>query len=365
MSRPTKIIIDLAAIQKNCHLAQSLAPNTKTVAVVKADAYGHGAAKVAQVLEPQVEMLTVSSLEEALVLREVGIKKPILLLEGCFETNEILLAAQNNCQLVVHTEQQISQLMEIFLATPLTIWLKIDSGMHRLGFEPQSLDRVYHRLEKCKNVDKIILISHFASADNLIGSHTPMQLKRYFDCAKPILLASPHKLDQSLANSAAVLAWPDSHLDWIRPGIMLFGVSPFTEAHAIADKLIPAMDFQSAVIAVREIEQGESVGYGNTWTAKRKSTIATIAVGYGDGYPRTARSGTPVLLNQQRATLVGRVSMDMITVDVTDLSPVKIGDTAILWGKDLAANEVASWSGTIGYELVTRMPNRVKKTYIN
>jgi alanine racemase len=365
MSRPAKIIIDLAAIGANCRLAQSLAPHSKIVAVVKADAYGHGSAEVAKALEPQVEMFTVSCLEEAMILRENGLSKPILLLEGCFDKTELRCASNNQCEIVVHSCLQLEQLLNTILETPINVWLKIDTGMHRLGILPQEVESMYAKLSASANVNNIVLMTHFAHADDVDGAHTGIQISRFEHCIQPIVANTSQKVELSMANSAALLAWPQTRVDWNRPGIMLYGLSPFAEPNDAANKLIPAMDFESQVIALRNIASGESVGYGCTWTADRPSTIATVAVGYGDGYPRNAKSGTPVLINGSRAPLAGRVSMDLISVDVTDLSNVKIGDTAILWGKTLSANEVASWADTIGYELVTRMPKRVTRLFVN
>jgi alanine racemase len=364
MSRPVKIIIDLAAIQTNCRLAQTIAPQSKTVAVVKADAYGHGSVEVAKALEPQVEMLTVSCLEEALVLRENGLLKPVLLLEGCFEQTELKIAMANQCELVLHSQCQLEQLLKVNLASPINIWLKVDTGMHRLGISPQDVESIYAALTASKNVNNIVLMTHFAHADHVGGAFTPKQIDYFQNAIQPIIDTPSQKVQRSLANSAALLVWPQTRADWNRPGIMLYGLSPFAEPNDQTKHLKPAMSFESQVIAIRDISVGESVGYGCTWTAKRPSTIATIAAGYGDGYPRGAKSGTPVLINGQRAPLAGRVSMDLISVDVTDLANVKIGDTAILWGKDLSANEVADWADTIGYELVTRMPKRVARVFV-
>jgi alanine racemase len=337
--------------------------------VVKADAYGHGAVEVARALEAQVEMLTVSCLEEALVLRENGLTKPILLLEGCFEENELHIASHHQCELIVHSRLQLEQLLNVTLAAPINVWLKIDTGMHRLGVLPEEVETVHAKLAASPNVKNIVLMTHFAHADEVGGAHTAKQISQFETCIQPIITSTNQKVELSMANSAALLAWEQTRVDWNRPGIMLYGLSPFAEALSeafdAAKKLIPAMDFESQVIALREISAGESVGYGCRWVAQRPSVIATIAVGYGDGYPRGAKSGTPVLINGHRAPLAGRVSMDLISVDVTDLTKVRIGDTAILWGKDLSANEVADWADTIGYELVTRMPKRVAKKFVN
>lgn len=364
MSRPAKIIIDLSAIQANCRLAQTLAPLSKTIAVIKADAYGHGAVEVAKALESQVEMFTVSCLEEALILRENGLSNPILLLEGCFDKTELKIALDNQCELVVHSTLQLEELLNASLKTPLHVWLKIDTGMHRLGISPQEVKSMYAKLAASDNVRNIVLMTHFAHADDVDNPHTAMQISQFENCIQPILTSTSQKVELSMANSAALVAWQQTRVDWNRPGIMLYGLSPFAEPIDSVKQLIPAMNFESKVIALREISTGEAVGYGCTWTAQRRSIIATIAVGYGDGYPRAAKSGTPVLINQQRAPLAGRVSMDLICVDVTDLVNVQIGDKALLWGKELSANEVASWADTIGYELVTRMPRRVTRDYI-
>lgn len=373
MFRPTQIIIDLKAIKANFALAQSLAPHSKTVAVVKADAYGHGAMEVAIALEPQVEMLAVSCLEEAMVLREGGIQTPILLLEGCFSADEISYAAQHKLQLVVHNQQQVSDLQNSHIDHAFKVWLKIDSGMHRLGINPAMTVTTYKQLSSLTCVDNIVLCTHLASADELGKDFTLKQSLCFEQAIAPILSAVKSSQDkmpeQSIANSAGILAWPQTRLNWNRPGIMLYGLSPFAEFHPQADKLLPAMTFKSQIIALRDIPAGECVGYGHSWQARRRTIIATVAVGYGDGYPRTAKSGTPVLINGHRATLVGRVSMDMVCVDVTDLAQVSIGDEALLWGvaangQSLSANEVASFAGTIGYELVTRMPTRAPRIFI-
>lgn len=365
MFRPAKIIIDLAAIQSNCQLAQRLAPDSKTVAVVKADAYGHGAVEVAKALEPQVEMLAVSCMEEALILRDNGVSKPILLLGGCFGLSELDIALDNQFEIVVHNRLQLEQLLKASLEIPLNVWLKIDTGMHRLGLNPDEIKSSYAKLQTSHNVKNIVLMTHFAHADDVGGTYTAKQISQFEIVTQPIIAVSRKKVELSTANSAALLAWQQTRMDWNRPGIMLYGLSPFSQAIDQAKALIPAMTFESQIIAMQNLSVGESVGYGCTWTAKRQSAIATIAVGYGDGYPRSAKSGTPVLINGQRAPLAGRVSMDLISVDVTDLPKVNIGDTATLWGKDLSANEVASWADTIGYELVTRMPKRAARVFVN
>jgi alanine racemase len=364
MSRPARIIIDLHALRANYQLAKSLAPHAHAVAVVKADAYGHGAVAVAFALQDKVDMFAVSCLEEGMELRRAGIRAPILLLEGCFSQGELQQAAEHNFDLVLHCATQLQQLEDSRLSNPLCIWLKIDSGMHRLGFEPSAAEAIYKRLKACNKVAKIIIMTHLASADQLDSDYTPMQLTRYQSAIQPILDGADADIEQSIGNSAALLGWPPTRVNWNRPGIMLYGLSPFEQPHPQADKLTPVMTLKSEVIALRDIAKGEAVGYGNTWYAQRPSKIATVAIGYGDGYPRNAKSATPVLVNGQLAKLAGRVSMDMISVDVSDIDGIKLGDEVILWGRDLSVSEVAKWADTISYELLTRMPTRVHREYI-
>ncbi|MFT6948973.1 MAG: alanine racemase [Paraglaciecola sp.] len=362
MSRPTTITVDLQAIKANCSFAQSLAENTKVMAVIKADAYGHGAIAIAHALASQIELFTVSCLEEALNLRSQGIKTPILLLEGCFSQLELIAAANNALQVVIHNHQQLTQLVEANISVPLTVWLKIDSGMHRLGISGNDCMAFYQKLRQVANVKNIVLMTHLASADQPQNTMTDRQLTYFKHSIEKTLKLYP-QTQQSIANSAALMAWPQSHADWARPGIMLYGISPFAQPHHNETYLVPAMTFSSKVIALRQIDSGEAVGYGNTWVAAQPSVIATVAVGYGDGYPRGAKNGTPVLVNGQRAQLAGRVSMDMISLDVTQIDGVNIGDDVELWGKKLPVNEVAKWADTIGYELVTRMPTRARRIY--
>ncbi|GAA0852669.1 alanine racemase [Aliiglaciecola litoralis] len=361
MSRPTEILIDLDALKHNCRIAQSLAPNSKTVAVIKADAYGHGAIDIAQALQSQVAMFAVSSIEEAMELRMAGIRIPILLLEGCFSQQELECAVIQGFDVVMHNREQVDMLAQLQQQKGLTVWLKVDTGMHRLGFNESDVASVFDDLSASQSVNQIVLMTHLSVADEVKNIATQEQLGIFNRCVKQIQQISSQPVTVSIANSAAVQAWPNSHGDWNRPGIMLYGLSPFAEPKDLIEPLQPVMTLTSKVIALRQIQAQQSVGYGNTWTAKRASTIATIAVGYGDGYPRNAKSGTPVLVNGQRAQLCGRVSMDMITVDVTDLENVEIGSSVELWGKNLNANEVAKYADTIGYELVTRMPKRLSR----
>ena len=366
MSRPTVAVVDLNALRANYALAQSLAPEARAIPMVKANAYGHGMIEVSRALSKSAPAFGVASIDEALILRKAGIEQPILLLEGTFSCDEVEIAADNNFMLMVENFAQKEAIINASISRPITVWLGVDTGMHRLGFQPKEAAQAYQALKNSDNVAKpVIAASHFACADDMDSSATKKQLVVFDQWIESQTSASDEVIIESLANSAAILAWPKTHRDWLRPGYMLYGNSPFSEEQDNADKLLPVMSLQSAVISLRCIAAGESVGYAANWTASRDSTIATITVGYGDGYPRQATNGTPVLINGVRCPLVGRVSMDMITVDVTDLEVVSIGDKVILWGPELPVNEIAHYCNTIGYELLTRMPSRVPRIYIN
>ena len=359
MARPNQARLDLGALRHNLAIARDLAPHSKVMAVIKANAYGHGAVTIGRQLEALVDALAVACIEEALELRDAGIAAPILLLEGVFEAKELGIAAQQGFWVTIDNEWQLRWLEEAVLPGPLHCWLKVDTGMHRLGVPATSTQAFYQRLQATKNTcGETVIYTHFASADNLQSEQTTDQLQ-LFDAVCAGLPAQ-----RSAANSPGLLGWPDACYDWVRPGYMLYGNSPMAQPHPNAAALQAVMTLTSAVISVRDVPRGEAVGYGATWVAERPSRIATITIGYGDGYPRLAPNGTPVLVNGQRAALAGRVSMDMITVDVTELPGVKIGDEVVLWGKGLPLAEIAAHVGTIGYELTTRMPARTPRIVI-
>jgi alanine racemase len=356
MARSNQARLNLEALRHNLQHARSLAPQSKAMCVVKANAYGHGALTVARALESHTDALAVACIEEAVELREGGVSAPILLLEGVFEASELAIAAELGFWLMIDNEQQLCWLEQAELETPITCWLKVDTGMHRLGVEASQVADFHQRLTDCRNRSgELVTCTHFASADDLKSEQTNEQLALFEQLTAS--LPGP----RSAANSPGILGWPQSHYEWIRPGYMLYGNSPFTAEHPNTKALQPVMTLTSGIISVRDVAPGETVGYGASWTAQRHSRIATVSVGYGDGYPRMAAGGTPVLVNGQRAPLAGRVSMDMITVDVTDLDEVSIGDEVVLWGEGLPAGEVASHAGTIGYELTTRMPMRTPR----
>lgn len=358
MARPNQARLDLSALRHNVSVARKLAPQSKVMAVVKANAYGHGAAIIAGALQSHADAFAVASIEEAAALRDSGITRPILLLEGLFDESELGIAARLDVWLSIHNERQLQWLEGAALSEPLACWLKINTGMNRLGVTPDNALHYHQRLVATPNAtDGTVAYTHFASADDVQNLQTQRQIDAFdnltFDVAR------------SAANSAALLAWPLAHYDWVRPGYMLYGNSPMTQDHPNARTLKPVMTLTSAVIALHDVAAGESVGYGGTWVAQRPSVIATVTIGYGDGYPREMPNGTPILVNGQRAVLAGRVSMDMITVDVTNLEHVQLGTEVVLWGAGLPLAEVARCANTIGYELTTRMPQRTPRVIVN
>jgi alanine racemase len=358
MARPNQARLDLGALRRNVGIARKLAPQSRLMAVVKANAYGHGALIIAEALQTLVDALAVACIEEAIELRNAGIATPILLLEGVFEASELETAAHLDLWVTIDNERQLSWLEAATLSTPLHCWLKIDTGMNRLGVACDLAEKCYQRLVSTPNTDDdTVTYTHLASADDLDSRQTQQQLSEF--------TALPFGTVRSAANSAGLLAWPETHFDWVRPGYLLYGNSPLEHDHPNAESLEPVMTLVSAVISLRDVALGESVGYGGTWVAQRPSRIATIAIGYGDGYPRHAPNGTPILIKGQRAPLAGRVSMDMITVDVTDLPDVEPGEEVILWGAGLPLAEIARCADTIGYELTTRMPERTPRIVFN
>lgn len=353
MSRATIVRIDLTAISANIATLRATLANQKFMAVVKADAYGHGAVPVAQHIESEVDALAVAFTEEAVILREAGVSKPLLVLEGPHSASDLALICKLNLWPVVHCEEQLRWCQS--LGTELShAWIKTDTGMHRLGFPPEELGSVRDRLQKC-GVKHLTAMSHLASAERPEASLTLSQQKKWSEQA----IAWEGQV--SLHNSAATRLASDSKSDWVRVGYALYG-GQITELEK-EQPLKAAMQLSSEVIALREVRRGESVGYGGRWTAERDSVIATVPVGYGDGYPWGAADGTPVSVNGRIAPLAGRVSMDMLTVDVTDCADISLGTSVTLWGNQPQIDEVARHSSTIGYELMTRLTARAPRQY--
>lgn len=353
--RPARALIDLSALRHNYRLARSLS-GCRALAVVKANAYGHGALACAAALDSEADGFAVSAIEEALQLREAGHRQPIVLLEGWFEASELELICRHQLWPVIHHHGQLQDLLQADLSQPLHVWLKLDSGMHRTGFSAADYPTVWRQLQASGKVTSLTRMTHFARADEPETGRTEQQLEAFEQATVGLEGAS------SLCNSAGVLAWPQAHGDWIRPGIMLYGASPFGFPQPQASQLQPVMQLDSRVIAVHQIAASEPIGYGSRFVTGRPSRIGLVAMGYADGYPRHARDGTPVLVDGQRTTLVGRVSMDMLTVDLTDLPGTGLGSHVRLWGKGLDAGEVASHADTISYQLFCNL-NRVPRHY--
>ncbi|GGQ08795.1 alanine racemase [Shewanella litoralis] len=358
--------ISRCALQSNLAQLRLIAPKSKIMAVVKANGYGHGLLNVAESVgilnfvesvgkyHGGADGFGLARLEEALQLRAGGVEGKLLLLEGFFRQSDLPILVSHNIDTVVHHESQLQMLETIKLDKPVTVWIKIDTGMHRIGFTLDQFDSIYQRLLQCPQVAKPIhLMTHFACADEPDNKMTQTQINAFEE------LISGLDGDRTLANSAGTLFWPSSQADWIRPGIALYGVSPVVGDKGTNHRLIPAMELVSNIIAVREHKAGDSVGYGAFWTAKQDTRLGVVAIGYGDGYPRNAPEGTPVWINGRRVPIVGRVSMDMLTVDLGADAQDKVGDSVQLWGKALAVEEVAEHIGTIAYELVTKLTPRV------
>ena len=346
MSRPAIAHIRLDAFRHNYRVAKQL-HGGKSLAVIKANAYGHGAVQCAQTIANEVDGFAVACLEEALQLRQAGIKNTILLLEGFFEAAELPEIVANDLWMVIHAQWQIEILLAAKLAKPLQIWLKMDSGMHRVGLSPTEYPLAYMRLAAHVNVANIVCVSHFANADNLKSEHTLQQIALFKQTVETLNIQ-----EVSLCNSAAILGWPQSYKNWSRPGIMLYGADPLYTAET---PLRAVMQLTSQIISIRLIQKGESIGYGSIFTAARDTVVGVVACGYADGYPRSAspQRGTaaPAAVDGVLTKLIGRVSMDMLFVDLTDIANAKIGSIVELWGDKVLANDVAKAAGTIAYEL--------------
>ncbi len=359
MSRATGAVIDLAALRHNLKRVRELAPHSRVMAVVKANAYGHGLALAAQALS-EADAFAVAGLEEAQVIRRAGLAHPIVLLEGVFGAEELEEAARWSCELVVHDAYQLKLIEQSHLKGELTVWLKIDTGMNRLGFALGAAADAWKRLNAARAVKKPVrLMTHFAAADETSNPKTLAQLEAF------AAVTAGMQAERSIANSAGILAWPQSHADWVRPGCMLYGASPFPSRSGAEDGLQPAMTMETALIAVKAVKKGETVGYGGAFVAPEDMTLGIAAIGYGDGYPRHAPSGTPVLVKGVRAPIVGRVAMDMIGVDLRQVPAPAVGDPVVAWGPGLPVEEVARAAGTIPLELLCGVTQRVKFSVVD
>ena len=353
MTYGAEALIDLDALRHNLARVCEAAPESRVLAVVKADAYGHGMARAVRALA-DADGFAVARLDEALRLHDVGVDRPIVVLEGVTDAEQLGVASDKGFELVVHHPDQLDLLEQAPLPAPVRVWLKADTGMHRLGFDQGAVAEVWQRLQDCGSVaERPILMTHFADADDLDDPLTPRQWWRFQALAEKL------GAQRSAANSGGILGWSETHGEWVRPGIMLYGVSPFQRHRGEVEHLRPVMTLRSRLIAVRTLLEGDAVGYGGAWTCPEDMPVGVVAIGYADGYPRHAPSGTPVLVNGQRVPLIGRVSMDMISVDLRSQPEVRIGDPAVLWGDGLAVEEIAAHADTIAYELLCGVGSRV------
>jgi len=349
--------INLTALLHNARIIKKLAPQAKILAMVKANAYGHGASLIAKTLAPIVDGFGVARLTEAIFLQKQNIHHPIFILNGFSTKEELIEIAKYNFIIAIQNLQQVELIEKTDLPKPISAWIKINTGMNRLGIQRQFFSEAYQRLSNCKNILKPIgLMTHFACADDKENPMNQLQNELFLNLTQSIFA------EKSLANSAAILNFPHTHANWIRPGIMLYGCSPIANKTGIDLNLKPVMTLKSKIIVIADIEKGMSIGYGATFIAAKDMRIGVIAIGYGDGYPRHIKSETPVLINKKFAYIVGRVSMDSIVVDLNNHPEAQINDEAILWGEGLPVEIIAEKAHTICYELlcqVSHIPERV------
>ena len=353
MTRPARVSIDPDALRHNLARCRQYAPDSRIMAIVKADAYGHGIARVAGALA-DADGFGVACVEEARQLREAGASARILLLEGPCCADELTVIRQLRLDAVIHHEDQLDMLDANSAGAPVNVWLKIDSGMHRLGFAPEHFAGLWARLKQHPGVaDNIRLISHLACANEPDNAMTREQLEVFLQTTRG------YPAENSIANSAAIIGWPQCHLDWVRPGLMLYGASPLDGARAAEFDLRPVMSLQSALIAVKRLRRGDPVGYGASWRCPEDMPVGIVAAGYGDGYPRHAGSGTPVLVNGKTCALIGRPSMDMLTLDLRSCPDARPGNPVLLWGQGLPVEETAAHANAIPHQLLCGVSKRL------
>jgi alanine racemase len=355
MQNTASALIDLSALRHNLDVVRRLCPDSRVMAMVKADAYGHGIVPAARALS-SADGFAVARLKEALELREAGFQHRLLLLGTLLDEAELGLCSAAEIDLTVHDAGSLAAIAATAAKRPVRVWLKLDCGMHRLGLDLDSFRNARRLLAALPGVTELVLMTHFSTTHEMNSPVMARQIAR-FNAA-----IEGHPATQvSAANSAVLIAHPALRSGWVRPGISLYGENPLAIQHPLP--LRAAMSVRAIVIAVRDIEAGESVGYDGCWTAARPSRIATVGIGYGDGYPRHAANGTPVWIRGQRVPLVGRVSMDSITIDVSDCAGVAVGEAAMLWGPELPAAIIAEWARTASYELFTGVGRRVTREY--
>jgi alanine racemase len=354
MSRPTSATIHTDALRHNLSQVRHRAPHSRVMAVVKADGYGHGLERVARALSG-ADAFGVAALSDAERLRAAGLSQPIVLLSGFDEPDDIAQLRRLNVETAVHHAFQLEMLEQAPVGDPIRCWLKLDTGMHRLGFAPECVRDAYARLQAMPAVaDDIVLMNHFASSDEFQRPQTREQLRVFAEATAGLSGA------RSLANSAAVLGWPDTHADWVRPGGALYGISVVDGQPGGDFGLKPAMTLATRLIAVNRIRKGERIGYSATWQCPEDMPVGVAAIGYGDGYPRSVPAGTPTLVNGLVTDIIGRVSMDLMTIDLRAQPTAKPGDPVVLWGEGLPVETIAAAAGTIGYEPVCSITRRVR-----
>lgn len=350
MSRPIQAHINLDALQRNLHVARRLT-SARMMAVIKAEAYGHGLLRSAAALD-DADGFALLDLSDAVSLRAAGFRQTILLLEGFFSADELPRMAEYDIASVIHSSSQIAMLDAYPRRASLDVWLKVNTGMNRLGFVASELSAAMEKLKAHPAVREITLMTHFAHADDG-ATGVSAQMEKFNQ------QTAPYRLPRSLANSAALLRYPASHADWVRPGIMLYGASPFPETSAQQLGLRPVMTLHSEIISVQALDKGESISYGGLFSAGHPMRIGVVACGYADGYPRHAPSGTPILVDGRRTRILGRITMDMLCVDLSALPAARVGSKVTLWGEGLPVEEVAYAAGTISYELLCAIAKRV------
>lgn len=377
ISRRAWATINLSALRKNLAQVRAFSPGSKIYPVIKSNAYGHGMAQAAAALKASttnISGLAVATVDEALTLRKLEAELPILLLNGFINEEELRECLAQRIEAVVHAEYQLEALDKVrteeVLSEARKFWIKYNTGMNRLGLSKQQASEVYLRLQKSPNTE-LVLMSHLACADDpdsqKFASFTQQQLKYLAALRSELVTASKQHVECSMAASAGILQWPDTHLDYVRPGVMLYGSSPMAGKTGEELGLLPVMTLRSRLITIRDLKAGESIGYGATYVCDRDTRMGTVSIGYGDGYPRSAINGTPVLVRTAsgsvRTRMIGRVSMDMITIDLTGIDDAQIDDEITLWGEGLCADEVARAAGTISYELFCKVTPRVEVSY--
>lgn len=354
MSRTAIAILNTEHLLHNLNVVKTFAGSSKIVGMVKANAYGHGLRSVSKRLDTSIDMLGVASIDEALALRESGVKTAILLAEGVFEQSELIIASTEGFHVVFHNIEQVNWLKKAALIKPINAWLKANTGMYRLGFHYSELATYYNMLKESKAVGKICIMSHFACADIMEHPLNSLQASRFNE------LMAQFQAEYSICNSSAMITHPELRQDYVRPGLLLYGVSPFPGKSAAELGIKPVMTLQSSIIAIQRLSKGESIGYGATYIADSDSLIGIAAFGYGDGYPISASNGVPVLVNNIPCKTVGRVSMDMLAIDISSCNNVCIGDPVVLWGQGLPIEDVSRACKMIPWTMLTGVQNRVK-----